>query len=158
MNVPCDLLLHPELLTNEQLKDIIQQRHLKIPYIEQMQRDDLLDLFHQFCVPYGQRRYRDSGRGKILNKTRQMSPERPPKFNTINTIESRKLSRTWSSDRIKPPPDLLSGHMKRIKLENKSPTVNKDVNNIKRKMSVDGDTLINESPPPKKDKKPITWP
>ncbi|XP_028042209.1 ashwin-like isoform X2 [Bombyx mandarina] len=62
MAVPHEMLLHPELLSNEQLTHIIEQRHLRIDGIEKMPRDDLLDLFHQYCVPYGQRKYRDSGR------------------------------------------------------------------------------------------------
>ncbi|KAI5631487.1 developmental protein domain-containing protein [Phthorimaea operculella] len=156
MDVPCEMLLHPELLTNEQLKYILLQRHLRVPNIDSMSRDDLLDVFHQFCVPYGQRRYRDSGRGKILNKTRHMSPERMPVLNTMNNFCNNQSKRTLhSNDRIKPPPDLLSGHMKRIKLENKSAPVN-NVNILKRKMSTDN--VIPEVSPPKKDRKPITWP
>lgn len=99
-----------------------------------MARDDLLEMFHRFCVPYGQRKYKDSGRGKVLNKTRRMSPERVIKLNTINSSQNRKSQS--NHNRVKPPPDLLSGHMKRIKLD-KVPEKIKIVNGTKRKMSID---------------------
>ncbi|XP_026319103.1 uncharacterized protein LOC113229649 [Hyposmocoma kahamanoa] len=155
MEIPCDMLLHPELLTNEQLVYIIQQRHLRVPEIEGMARDDLLELFHRFCVPYGQRKYKDSGRGKVLNKTRRMSPERIPKLNTIDVSQNRKFHS--NHDRVKPPPDLLSGHMKRIRLDKVSEK-NNGVNGTKRKMSIDAVTPAISSPPLKKGRKPITWP
>lgn len=110
--------------------------------LHNMRRDELLDLFHQFCVPYGQRRYRDSGRGKILNKVRNVSPEQ---FKTLNTFKSSvttttiKLNRkTLHSDceRLKPPPDILSGQMKRIKLDSNI-TANDESKKNKRKMSID---------------------
>lgn len=63
-----------------------------------------------------------------------MSPEHVPKLNTLNISQNRKSQS--NHDRIKPPPDLLSGHMKRIKLD-KVPEKNKIVNGTKRKMSVD---------------------
>lgn len=102
--------------------------------MERMARDDLLELFHRFCVPYGQRKCRDNGRGKVLNKARRMSPERVPKLNTRDISQSRKFQCNY--DRVKPPPDLLSGHMKRIKLD-KAPEKIKVVNVTKRKMSID---------------------
>lgn len=108
------------------------QRHLRVPEIAVMARDDLLELFHRFCVPYGQRKYRDSGRGKLLNKTRHMSPEGASKLNKMDTCQSRK---SHSNHNRITPPDLLSGHMKRIKLD--LPEKIKDTNSFKRKMSID---------------------
>ncbi|CAK1585143.1 unnamed protein product [Parnassius mnemosyne] len=154
-NVPCDMLLHPELLTNQQLMSIIQERHLRVPNMETIARDELLELFHHYCVPYGQRKYRDSGRGKMLNKARHVSPEHTSRLNLLNDNQNRKLSHALN-DRLKPPPDLLSGHMKRIKLENKVAITN-DVNNHKRKMSIDS-SPVSDAPPYKKERKPITWP
>lgn len=110
-----------------------------------MARDDLLEMFHRFCVPYGQRKYKDSGRGKVLNKARRMSPERVPKLNTIDTTHSRKSQS--NHDRVKPPPDLLSGHMKRIKLD-RVPEKIRIVNGTKRRMSIDAVStcfIINKS-------------
>ncbi|CAH0399677.1 unnamed protein product [Chilo suppressalis] len=155
MSVPCDMLLHPELLSNDQLINIIQQRHLHIPNVERMQRDELLELFHNFCVPYGQRKYKDTGRGKLLNQTRNMCSEPPVKLNVFNDSQSRKIPYPERCDRLKPPPDLLSGHLKRIKLDIRPVS---DVNNSKRKMSIDSATPATDSPPPKKEKKAITWP
>ncbi|CAH2046871.1 unnamed protein product, partial [Iphiclides podalirius] len=154
-NISCDMLLHPELLTNEQLISIIQERHLRVPNMESMHRDELLEIFHQYCVPYGQRKYRDSGRGKILNKTRHISPEPTRKLNMFNDIQNRKQSNSFN-ERLKPPPDLLSGHIKRIKIENKIVITN-DNNNFKRKIAIDS-LPISEIPPMKKERKPITWP
>lgn len=168
MFVPCEMLLHPELLTNEQLTYIIKevcspvnvlllyqnkkkqaylfclyfQRHLRIPNIDGMKRDELLDIFHHYCVPYGQRKYRDSGRGRILNRTRPTSPEPARKLNTI--VENGRKHTNPNCDRLKPAPDLLSGHMKRIKLETTvTPVKIHDyLNNIKRKMSVDSVSIF----------------
>lgn len=155
MSVPCEMLLHPELLSNEQLTYIIQERHLRIPNLENMRRDELLDVFHNYCVPYGQRKYRDSGRGRMLNKTRPMSPETPTKLDVM--LQEYKKSTNPGCTRLKPPPDLLSGHMKRIKIES-SETPIKIQNYSKRKMSVDNISPVTDCPPPKKERKPITWP
>lgn len=108
------------------------QRHLHIGNLERMNRCELLEIFRNFCVPYGQRKYRDSGRGKVLNRTRHYSPEPAGKLVLHCDNHSNKTSRS-NFDRIIPPPDILSGHMKRIKLE----SLAYDVNNSKRKMSID---------------------
>ncbi|KAJ0183101.1 hypothetical protein K1T71_001077 [Dendrolimus kikuchii] len=161
MALPCEMLLHPELLTNEQLMHIIQERHLCIPHIECLPRDELLDLFHHYCVPYGQRKYRDSGRGKLLNKTRHISPERITKLNVMNYSKMQSRKSQSSCERIKPPPDILSGHMKRIKIESNCPVFTKELNTInvnKRKISVDNQSQPMECPPVKKERKLITWP
>lgn len=157
------MLLYPELLSNDQLISIIQevckiknrlvlllfisseipnlyhclQRHLRIENIERMSRCDLIELFRNYCLPYGQRKYRDSGRGKVLNKTRNCCPEPVPKLNVFSNNQCNKVSRS-NCDRIKPPPDILSGHMKRIKLDN----LVCDVNNSKRKMSIDSVSIF----------------
>ncbi|CAH0720214.1 unnamed protein product, partial [Brenthis ino] len=168
MAVPCELLLHPELLSNGQLIQIIQERHLRVENLHNMRRDELLDLFHQFCVPYGQRRYRDSGRGKILNKVRNVSPEQ---FKTLNTFQNSTTTTTTTTklnrkrlhsdcERLKRPPDILSGQMKRIKLDNSDSnnTVNDENKKSKRKMSIDAVTPSLENTAVKKERKLITWP
>lgn len=108
--------------------------------LHRMARDELLELFHQFCVPYGQRKYRDSGRGKLLNKVRHTSPEPVVTLNIFSNNYGSKKSLRSTCDRLKPPPDLLSCHMKRIKLENKTQSnksQNVEINVHKRRMSVD---------------------
>nr|AGC92725.1 ashwin-like protein [Heliconius erato] len=160
MAVPFEMLLHPELLSNEQLIQILQERHLRVENLQRMRRDELLDLFHQFCVPYGQRRYRDSGRGKVLNKTRNISPELVTTYNTFDNKSMIKINRKTlhsDSDRLKPPPDTLSGQMKRIKLENNL-TSTDNISKNKRRMSVDAVTTDLGCTPIKKERKPITWP
>lgn len=107
--------------------------------LQRMKRDELLDLFHQFCVPYGQRRYRDSGRGKVLNKIRNISPDSVTTLNTFDNKSTIKINRKKiysDSERLKPPPDILSGQMKRIKLDNNI-TSTDNMSRNKRKMSVD---------------------
>lgn len=103
--------------------------------MESMPRDELLEVFHNYCVPYGQRKQKDSGRGKMLNKTRQISPEPSPKLNVFNDIQNRKQSHSFT-ERLKPAPDLLSGHVKRIKIENNVKIAN-DINICKRKVTID---------------------
>lgn len=160
MAVPYEMLLYPELLSNEQLMCIIQevgvvikysnrkvlvlfyrlnfyyclQRHLRVDNIEIMSREDLIDLFRNYCVPYGQRKYRDTGRGKVLNKTRNFSPEPAPKLCDVNLNHSPQESHL-KRERLKPPPEALGGQIKRIRVEN---NVNRDkLDNIKRKMTID---------------------
>nr|XP_053604798.1 ashwin-like [Plodia interpunctella] len=157
MAIPCEMLLHPELLSNEQLIHIIQERHLRMAGIERLPRDELLEIFHNYCVPYGQRKYRDSGRGKLLNKNRQTSPE--PKQNcTFKYNNQRKLSHPWPCERLKPPPGTMSGKSKMLKLEAKfsSATISEDIN--KRKLPTELACHETGTPPIKKSRKPITWP
>ncbi|CAG9562356.1 unnamed protein product [Danaus chrysippus] len=165
MAVPYEMLLHPELLPNEKLIQIIHERHLRIPNLSNISRDELLGIFHQFCVPYGQRRYRDSGRGKMLNKCRQLSPERTFTMaisdNTINSPSCSQVSDNGSNkshrsneDRLKPASDLLSGQIKRIKIDRSIP----NGSGAKRKSNVDPVNISSDCPPPKKERKPITWP
>ncbi|XP_028167356.1 ashwin-like [Ostrinia furnacalis] len=157
MAVSCEMLLHPELLSNEQLLYIIKERRLNISNLESMARYELLDIFHQFCLPYGQRKYRDTGRGRILNKARQSSPEPVAKLITINSSQYRKLVHLETSDRLKPPPDLFSGNLKNKKIDIK-PQPALDLNILKRTAPIDSKTEADESPPSKKSRKPITWP
>ncbi|CAG9787937.1 unnamed protein product [Diatraea saccharalis] len=139
MSVPCDMLLHPELLSNSQLIALIKERRLHIPDVERMHRDELLQVFHSYCVPYGQRKYRDTGRGKILNQARNVSSEPAVKLNVFNDSHHRKISHMDNCERLKPPPDLLSGHLKRIKLDIKPVS---DVISSKRKMSIDSVSVL----------------
>ncbi|CAH2085010.1 unnamed protein product [Euphydryas editha] len=158
MAVPYDMLLHPELLSNEQLIQVIQERHLRIENLRKKSRYDLLDLFHQYCVPYGQRKYRDSGRGKILNEFRMSNTDLAKTLDVINNnyISNRKKAYS-NSERLKPSSDVLSGQMKRIKLDGNSTATGNVINN-KRKMSIDTVNTSTDCPPPKKERKPITWP
>lgn len=167
MSVPFDMLLHPELLTNEQLISIIQevkiaffyfvivpkqkeglifvfdfyfQRHLRVPNMGFMQRDELLDVFHHYCVPYGQRKYRDSGRGKLLNRTRQPSPEPAKKLNIMINRQIVHNNNNAKCDRLGIPPDCLSSQIKRIKIETTIAPIADQTNFLnlsKRKMSID---------------------
>ncbi|CAK1555473.1 unnamed protein product [Leptosia nina] len=117
-----NMLLHPELMNNEQLICIIKERRLKIQNLHLLQRDELLSIFHQFCVPYGQRTYKDK-----------------------------------EHERLKPPPDLLCGHIKRIKLDTDAQVV-KGSDKLKRKPTLDSILQVADSTPPKKNRKLITWP
>lgn len=102
-----------------------------------MDRDHLLELFHHYCVPLSQRRYRDSGRGRILNKNRNL-----PADSTPDWVKSENLNKAVKhhSERIKPPPDLLSGHIKRIKISvevEATPMTQDSHETHKRKYSMD---------------------
>lgn len=109
-----------------------------MPNLHTMQRDELLSIFHQYCVPYGQRKYKDSGRGKVLNKNRNSNSESPSKPNTIyngiiNTNNYQlKFKRYHEDDLLKPPPD--TGHIKRIKLDG---NLVRETDKFKRKVPVD---------------------
>lgn len=82
-----------------------------------MGRDLLLELFHHYCVPYGQRKYRDSGRGKLLNRNRNITEDTPSTLNMdFRDCNNMRVKNSHHSERLKPLPDLLSGHVKRIKV------------------------------------------
>lgn len=120
--------------------DIYFQRHLRIPNMGNMRRDELLDIFHHYCVPYGQRKYRDTGRGKLLNKTRQSGPEPAKKLNIMNNQEIKHSKGNPNCDTLRPPlEDFLSSNVKRIKIETTiSPITNTDFFNMnKRKIAID---------------------
>uniref|UniRef100_A0A2H1W4L4 SFRICE_015910 n=1 Tax=Spodoptera frugiperda TaxID=7108 RepID=A0A2H1W4L4_SPOFR len=159
MSVPFDMLLHPELLSNEQLIRVIQERHLRVPNLGLLHRDELLDIFHNYCLPHGQRKYRDSGRGKILNKSRQLSPEPVRKLNVMNNQESKVYKGNPGCDRLKPPPDCVSSHPKRIKIETTiSPITNTGFLNTNKRKNCAESITTTDSPPSKKERKPITYP
>lgn len=102
-----------------------------------MTRDSLLEVFHSYCVPYAQRRCKDNGRGNIrnINKMRSVNAQETliTHVDIVDSVQNRVIR--LNTEGLKPPPDLLSGHMKRIKLTteiDKRSSFNCDVNIIKR--------------------------
>ncbi|XP_059052981.1 uncharacterized protein LOC131847418 [Achroia grisella] len=157
MSVPCDMLLHPELLTNDQLIHIIHERHLHFTNMDSIPRHELLEIFHSYCVPFGQRKPRDTGRGR-MNRNRQTSPEPKSVLINVNNVNcNRKQLHPWPTERLKPAPDQLCGRVKLVRLDIKSEFVNNVVDMSKRKLCIDSTTSI-DGPPAKRERKPITWP
>lgn len=99
-----------------------------------MPRDMLLEIFHNFCVPYAQRR-KDGNRNK--NKTRKcdVSSSLLTKVDIVCSHQSKLLH--ICSDNLKPPPDILAGHMKRIKLNVDLQNKYSSENNAAHKRKID---------------------
>ncbi|XP_046403913.1 probable ATP-dependent RNA helicase DDX46 [Ischnura elegans] len=64
-------LLYPELLSREELVQILLSRCVQKQLIEGLDKYKLVDLFHRIVLPLPQRTYSDNRRGKILNALRK---------------------------------------------------------------------------------------
>ncbi|XP_049805093.1 uncharacterized protein LOC126248285 [Schistocerca nitens] len=133
------LLLHPELLDEDELYRVLKDRGVRMDY--GISKRKLLDVFHRLCVPLPQRQYKLSRRGKELTKMREKQEQEKTKQSTSvtnNSPSSSSLSLSSSSstmpysnrqkqhsdhtgkDRLKPPPDLTQS--KKIKLNTSTST------------------------------------
>ncbi|XP_049845713.1 uncharacterized protein LOC126298428 [Schistocerca gregaria] len=133
------ILLHPELLDEDELYRILKDRGVRMDY--GISKRKLLDVFHRLCVPLPQRQYKLSRRGKELTKMREKQEQEKAKQSTSvtnNSPSSSSLSLSSSSstmpysnrqkqhsdhtgkDRLKPPPDLTQS--KKIKLNTSTST------------------------------------
>lgn len=125
------MLLHPELLDEDELYRILKDRGVRMDY--GISKRKLVDVFHRLCVPLPQRQYKLSRRGKELTKMREKQEREKAKQsgsvsnNTPSSSSSALSSSTIShtdrqkrhsdhigKDRLKPPPDLSQS--KKIKL------------------------------------------
>lgn len=147
----CDMLLHPELLSNEQLITIIIERYLKIPSLETMPREALLEVFNNYCIPFAQRR-RVTNRNKINSK---IGDNTLVKFDILHRHEKALEMTKVDLDKSQ---DTLTGHMKRIKFSSESDNeMLCDMSPLKRS-GTDVNFIEMDSPPVKRERKLITWP
>ncbi|XP_046335581.2 ashwin-like [Haliotis rufescens] len=127
--------LYPELLTKDGLLYILEQRYIKIPDLQSLDKEELLQLYYKYILPLPQRRYRQNRRGRDLTKKQVLMAkkrritapdmEEPPlkkqNMDGSDSSSSRFLTSfsdpsKGGGDRLKPPPSCIDTSRKVIKL------------------------------------------
>ncbi|NXN71520.1 ASHWN protein, partial [Himantopus himantopus] len=117
-----ELLLHPELLSEEFLLLTLEQKNILVENDVKMDKDGLTDLYIQHAIPLPQRDLPKSRWGKMMEKKRQQN-ESKSETKSVTTMEglrkrplivfdgnststSIKVKKTenGAADRLKPPP------------------------------------------------------
>ncbi|XP_059677476.1 ashwin [Gavia stellata] len=117
-----ELLLHPELLSEEFLLLTLEQKNILVENDVKMDKDGLTDLYIQHAIPLPQRDLPKSRWGKMMEKKRQQN-ESKSENKSVTTVEglrkrplivfdgnststSIKVKKTenGAADRLKPPP------------------------------------------------------
>lgn len=128
--------LYPELLSQDRLVEILRQRYIRRTDLEQLQKDELVDLYYKFIIPLPQRTYRQNRRGQEMTRrqatmenqrvTSSQGEENSDRKRMRNSgPESRFLTSynlPSTGERIKPPPSCIDFGKKKIKLSSGSAT------------------------------------
>eukprot|EP00105_Crassostrea_gigas_P029394 XP_011451329.1 PREDICTED: ashwin [Crassostrea gigas] len=128
--------LYPELMSQDKLVKILRQRYIRRTDLEQLQKDELVDLYYKYIIPLPQRTYRKNRRGQEM--TRRQAAMEKKKGTSFQGEESSDRKRTRNSgpesrfltsynlpssgERIKPPPSCIDFGKKKIKLSSGSAT------------------------------------
>ncbi|XP_035172703.1 ashwin [Oxyura jamaicensis] len=117
-----ELLLHPELLSEEFLLLTLEQKNILVTNDVKMDKDGLTDLYIQHAIPLPQRDLPKSRWGKMMEKKRQQNELKSENksatvveglrkrplivFDGSSTSTSIKVKKTenGATDRLKPPP------------------------------------------------------
>ncbi|NXI67787.1 ASHWN protein, partial [Anseranas semipalmata] len=117
-----ELLLHPELLSEEFLLLTLEQKNILVKNDVKMDKDGLTDLYIQHAIPLPQRDLPKSRWGKMMEKKRQQNELKSENksvtvveglrkrplivFDGSSTSTSIKVKKTenGATDRLKPPP------------------------------------------------------
>ncbi|NXK16700.1 ASHWN protein, partial [Arenaria interpres] len=117
-----ELLLHPELLSEEFLLLTLEQKNILVENDVKMDKDGLTDLYIQHAIPLPQRDLPKSRWGKMMEKKRQQNGSKSENksvtaveglrkrplivFDGNSTSTSIKVKKTenGAADRLKPPP------------------------------------------------------
>ncbi|XP_069689831.1 ashwin-like [Periplaneta americana] len=137
-------LFQPELLNETLLRQILEQRCVKLQSMNTMTKAQLVEIFYRVAVPLPQRIYKENRRGKLLTKMRgkqeRSSRKSEPidkKSNITYGLSEASTSRDHGShntgDRLKPPPDAINFERKKIKLNSSSSSRSDDLDSIQIK-------------------------
>ncbi|KAL0276323.1 UNVERIFIED_CONTAM: hypothetical protein PYX00_003916 [Menopon gallinae] len=137
------LLLQPELMTPDQLIEIIKSRWPKVQNVTALSKDRLVRLFRQTVLPLPQRRYRTNRGGKLLTTRRRKAGLEQSEGDTSGRSSEKRPN---PNDRLKPAPD--SGTPNKIRITSseksgRSSDLDKIVINDRRRK--DSDTKGDES-------------
>ncbi|XP_065081544.1 uncharacterized protein LOC135704054 [Ochlerotatus camptorhynchus] len=108
-------ILHPHILSKQQLLDIFRQRHIMIPRLEESTRDELINLYMKYLLPQPRRGSSSSTteqNSSHLQQDVEMTDD-SPKSVTSRKSGSNVRNRIVYSES---PVDNVSHGMKRIKL------------------------------------------
>ncbi|XP_055616255.1 uncharacterized protein LOC129762219 [Toxorhynchites rutilus septentrionalis] len=153
-------ILHPHLLSKQQLLDIFHQRHFTIPRLDELSRDELICLYTKHLLPLPRR---STTSANSTSNDVDMDEASPNKSETRRTANVRP--RIVYSDES--PMDNVRHGVKRIRLVHSSSSSN-DANSsgtsfaVKRSPEVTSSgstnkTVFETAATPSKRKK-ITWP
>ncbi|XP_058444487.1 ashwin-like [Malaya genurostris] len=115
-------ILHPNLLGKEQLLKIFRERNFKIPRLEELSRDELIDLYVKHLLPQPRRgaASNSSSSTSVGTNSSIQSPDVEMKdlsaSNTPKKSSSTARQRIVFSDQTPQAVDNVSNGMKRIKL------------------------------------------
>ncbi|XP_074847364.1 ashwin isoform X2 [Carettochelys insculpta] len=120
--VDSDLLLHPELLSQEFLRLTLEQKNILVENNAKIDKDGLTNLYVQHAIPLPQRNLPKSRWGKMMEKKRELHETKNESksvttteglrkrplivFDGSSTSTSIKVKKTenGAADRLKPPP------------------------------------------------------
>uniref|UniRef100_A0A8D2D0V9 Ashwin n=1 Tax=Sciurus vulgaris TaxID=55149 RepID=A0A8D2D0V9_SCIVU len=177
-----ELLLHPELLSQEFLLLTLEQKSITVENDVRVNKDDLTDLYVQHAIPLPQRDLPKNRWGKMMEKKREQHEikNETKRSSTIDGLRKRPLivfdgsststsikvrkTENGDNDRLKPPPqnhDLMhkkspSGPMKSPPL---SPVGTTPVKLKRAAPKEEAEAANNLKPPETKRKiQHVTWP
>ncbi|XP_015523880.1 uncharacterized protein LOC107227286 isoform X1 [Neodiprion lecontei] len=161
-------LLHPELLTEDALIQVLRDRCVEEPQLKSATRNELVELFKRVALPLPQRTFDDSthmGR-KLMSLQRRMDKRGASAVKITSTSDGpSNVGSTLSNNdcnsmhagnvnsRLKPPLEIIGSETKKIRLS-KSPVTPKALGqNTKQKRKE-----ISPEPLGCKKRQRITWP
>ncbi|XP_037518483.1 uncharacterized protein LOC119395578 [Rhipicephalus sanguineus] len=158
-------LLYPELMSSKAIVNILKERYVKHPRLEELDKAALVQLYEQTVLPLPQREYRDTRSGRALSALRKHADSRRKRKasqdsstdSTSTKLRKGSLPRDDDKGRQRPS----DPHAKRGRKssggewgswdeEAKSKSSKRSVTN---RCHGEGD-----GPPRKKHRTPITWP
>ncbi|XP_013070363.1 ashwin-like [Biomphalaria glabrata] len=121
--------LYPDLMSKDGLLYILKQRYIdQHNYdLENLNKEDLIDLYNQYILPLPQRKYRSNRRGNEMCKKQIISSKkRASEFKDDSDQPAKRQQMITmaqgSGDRLKPPPSSASGNNKVVKLSHSKNT------------------------------------
>ncbi|KAL1416648.1 hypothetical protein MTO96_006232 [Rhipicephalus appendiculatus] len=131
-------LLYPELMSSTAIVNILKERYVKHPRLEELDKAALVQLYEKTVLPLPQREYRDTRLGRALSALREHADSR----------RKRKASQDSSSDSTST----------KLRTGNHSHNNDDKSQNPARGVSQIGALVRGDGPPRKKHRTPITWP
>uniref|UniRef100_A0A131YSR4 Ashwin n=1 Tax=Rhipicephalus appendiculatus TaxID=34631 RepID=A0A131YSR4_RHIAP len=157
-------LLYPELMSSTAIVNILKERYVKHPRLEELDKAALVQLYEKTVLPLPQREYRDTRLGRALSALREHADSRRKRKasqDSSSDSTSTKL-RTGNhshnnDDKVRQWPS--EPHAKRGRKSSGGEWGSWDTESKSSKRSVTNRCLgEGDGPPRKKHRTPITWP
>ncbi|KAG8234594.1 hypothetical protein J437_LFUL017097 [Ladona fulva] len=85
-------LLHPELLSQSELLDILASRCVRQEMLSGLDKNQLVDLFRRIVMPLPQRIYQNKRRGKMLNELRRQKEKSTGESDDLKSHDDKKTA------------------------------------------------------------------